>query len=328
MKKLCNSMFLYKIEIQKIQYLVNAINACPFDAPHQFCDESKKLSNFLPKRIKQTLVDFHKHTRETGCMMISNIPLVEAETNINTNTLFDPPMQLYKTQSLFVNAIPYTEMLSYEAEGGGKLFQNIFPKKSMANEQTSLGSTELEIHSEQAFSKVRPDILSLACLRGDSNAMTYILPVNTILGNMDKEEIELLKSPLWNFGVDLSFKINNEDFIDGYKRGPYPIITGVPEYPLLRFDQDLISGITDRANALVKKIIDIYYKHRITYNLKPGEMLLIDNHRAVHGRSQFYPKYDGNDRFLTRCFGMYRYRYQIYEHMFKPNTRMVGANYS
>lgn len=328
MNKLCNSIILYNFEIHKIKHLVNRINACPFENPLQYCNESKKLSNFLPKRIKQTLYDFHKHTRKTGCMMISNIPLLEAETYINTNEIFENPLSLYKIQGLLVNAIPYTEMLSYEAEGDGQLFQNIFPKKSMENEQTSLSSTELEIHTEQAFSKVRPDILSLACLRGDVNAMTYILPVNTILENMNEEEIELLKSPLWNFGVDLSFKINSEDFIDGYKRGPYPIITGVPEYPLLRFDQDLITGITDRANDLVKKIVDIYYKNRITYNLKAGELLLIDNNRVVHGRSQFYPKYNGKDRFLTRCFAMYRYKYKMYEHVIKPNSRMVAALYS
>lgn len=322
-----NSIFLNNFEINRIKYLVNAINACPLETPIMFCNQSKKISNFLPKRIKHALHDFHKNTKETGCMMISNIPLYEIE--INTNAVpFDPPIPLYKTQSLFVNMIPHSEMLAYEAEGGGQLFQNIFPKKSMANAQTSLSSTELEIHTEQAFSKIRPDILSLACLRGDISAMTYILPVNTILENMDDEETELLRSPLWNFGVDLSFKLNSEDFIDGYKRGPYPIITGSPECPMLRFDQDLICGITPRAKDLVNKIIDIYYKNRIGYNLKPGDLLLIDNNRVVHGRSQFYPKYDGKDRFLTRCFAMYANKYKTFEYTFKPNTRMVRALYS
>ena len=138
----------------------------------------------------------------------------------------------------------------------------------------------------------------------------------------------MLRSPLWNFGVDLSFKINSSDFIDGYKRGPFPIITGPPEDPLLRFDQDLISGITEPANELVKKIIDIYYKHRLEYNLKSGEILLIDNNRVVHGRSTFYPNYDDNDRFLTRCFAMYHYKYKKYAYTIKPDTRMVAALYS
>ena len=251
MNKLSNSIVLNNFDIKKINYLINSITKCPIESPIQFCEHSKGLSNFLSKSVKTTLLDFQKNTTNLGCMLISNIPIIDSNSGVNT---------LYKIQSLFVNAIPYTEMISYEAEGDGKLFQNIFPKKSMATEQTSLSSTELEIHTEQAFSQIRPDILSLACLRGDINAMTYILPVKTILENLSETEAELLRSPLWNFGVDLSFKINSSDFIDGYKRGPFPIITGPPEDPLLRFDQDLISGITEPANELVKKIIDIYYK--------------------------------------------------------------------
>lgn len=99
-------------------------------------------------------------------------------------------------------ATPTTEIL---AEGYGRLFQDVVPVKSMANDQTSIGSnTELEIHTEQAFSRLRPHFLSLACLRGDDSAFTYILPIQSILDNLTETEIELLKQPLWYTGVDLS----------------------------------------------------------------------------------------------------------------------------
>ena len=59
-------------------------------------------------------------------------------------------------------------MVSYEAEGNGRLFQDMVPNKELALSQTSLGSKkELELHTEQAFSEMRPDYLSLACLKGD-----------------------------------------------------------------------------------------------------------------------------------------------------------------
>lgn len=325
-----NSIVLNNFDIKKIRYLVNAMvssNTCPLETPMQFCANSKGLSNFLPKRIKSALLDFQNNTSKTGCILISNVPLLESETD-NVDGLIRNPHNLYRIQSLFVNAIPYTEMLAYEAEGGGRLFQNIFPRRTMANEQTSLSSTELEIHTEQAFSKMRPDILSLACLRGDVDALTYILPVNTILANLSDSECALLRAPLWNFGVDLSFKMNCCDFIDGYKRGPLPIITGSLDDPLLRFDQDLITGITEPAKDIVAKIIDIYYKHRTEFNLKPGDIILIDNNRAVHGRSSFSPKYDGKDRFLSRCFAMYHYRYERSAYAIVPNTRMISSRYS
>ncbi|MGA0208053.1 MAG: TauD/TfdA family dioxygenase, partial [Ilumatobacteraceae bacterium] len=34
--------------------------------------------------------------------------------------------------------------------------------------------------------------------------------------------------------------------------------------------------------------------------LQRGDVLVIDNHRAVHGRTPFTPRYDGTDRWLKR----------------------------
>ena len=33
---------------------------------------------------------------------------------------------------------------------------------------------------------------------------------------------------------------------------------------------------------------------------RTGDLLIVDNRRAVHGRSQFTPRYDGFDRWLQR----------------------------
>jgi L-asparagine oxygenase len=199
----------------------------------------------------------------------------------------------------------FCEMVAYEAEGYGRLFQDVVPTQSMAEQQTSLGSRkELEIHTEQAFSELRPDFISLACLRGDSHALTYVLPVTKIVEAMDSEDIALLRQPLWNTGVDLSFKLGGYEFIEGDIRGPMPILTGSSDDPRLRFDQDLMFGLEERAHGLVGKIVDIYYQSRYEHCLLPGEIMWVDNRRAVHGRSPFFPRYDGKDRFLVRCFGV------------------------
>ena len=36
--------------------------------------------------------------------------------------------------------------------------------------------------------------------------------------------------------------------------------------------------------------------------LEPGDLLVIDNHVAVHGRSPFTARFDGTDRWLQRTF--------------------------
>lgn len=199
----------------------------------------------------------------------------------------------------------------------------------MANQQSSVGSNkELEIHTEQAFSKLKPDFLSLVCVRGDKSALTYILPLETILSHLDESDKKLLQQPLWKIGVDYSFKLNGNEFIDGNERGPIPIINGTTEDPLLVFDQDLMIGITEEAVEIIKKITNIYYEHRIQHCLQPGEILIINNNKAVHGRSGFAPNYNGKDRFLIRCFGMINKNYEKTSYARTHNIVMFSAIYS
>jgi L-asparagine oxygenase len=284
------------------------------------------------------LHSFAKSGTKPGFILIKNISFDNIAPNLpfpismslpktpdNNNSKIGENTMLARIQSILLCVI--AELISYEAEGYGRLFQDVVPIKKMENEQTSVGSnTELEIHTEQAFSKLRPDILSLACIRGDPLAQTYILPVNSILENLDNEERDLLRLPLWKTGVDLSFKLNQNEFIEGDIRGPFPIISGDEHNPKLVFDQDLMFGITEEANNVIKKIIDIYYKYRNQHNLQTGEIILIDNMRAVHGRSPFYPKYNGYDRFLIRCFAVYNYDYSNYAR--ENDSRVISAIYS
>ena len=65
----------------------------------------------------------------------------------------------------------------------------------------------------------------------------------------------------------------------------------------------------------------------ISSNLvKPLEIILIDNNRAVHGRSPFFPKYDGNDRFLVRCFATFDLEKSAYARL--DGERTIAAIYS
>jgi L-asparagine oxygenase len=317
-------------DIEIFKKLADQIITSPSEYPNIFCSECKHASHKIPLYITRILNHFVKHGTDTGFLLIKNFP-VDDSSIPPTPSIANYPNKIGETTSLarvqciLLSAI--SEMIAYEAEGDGRLFQDVVPIQSMEKQQTSLSSNvELEIHTEQAFSQLRPDILSLACLRGDPNAYTYVLPVHNILDNVTPFEKKMLATPLWKTGVDLSFKLHNSEFIDGDVRGPLPIIYGSASDPFLLFDQDLMSGETTRANELIQDICRIYYKNRIEYSLEPGDIILIDNRRAVHGRSSYSPKYDGTDRFLIRCFSTLDYDKSDYAR--KDGGRMVSAIYS
>ena len=309
--------------------LIKKIKIFPSKNCMEFCIQIKNLSLEIPERIKNTLISFKKNGSKDGILLLNinlqnNIFLYPTPKSNQHN--IGEKTNLSKIQALFMCIMG--ELVSYEAESNGSLFQDIKPLESMLDNQTSTGSKfELEIHTEQAFSKLRPDILSLACLRSDENALTYILPIDCIINNMTNYELELLKKPLWKIGVDLSFKLNGIQFNEGDIRGPFPILQEESDKNLtLLFDQDLIFGITEESDILVKKIVEIYYNFRSSYNLKVGDIIFIDNNRALHGRSPYSPKFDGNDRFLVRCFGVFNYN--RISHACNTKYNMIDAIYS
>jgi L-asparagine oxygenase len=317
-------------DLETLLKLAECITANPSLSPLLFCEQAKEQAQHLSPHIKSILTSFATAGSETGFLLIRTVPINDAtipQTPSDNKYKVGETTLLAKIQAILISAI--SDMIAYEGEGYGTLFQDIVPLKAMEHAQTSLGSnTELEIHTEQAFSKLKPDILSLACLRGDPEAFTHIFPVQTILNNLTTEEKALLREPLWKTGVDLSFKLNNNEFIDGDIRGPMPIISGTQDDPILIFDQDLMTGITPEATDMIKKIVDIYYQKKIRHNLKPGEILLIDNKRAVHGRSAFKPRYDGKDRFLIRCFATFDLSKSEYARENLSSPRTISAIYS
>jgi L-asparagine oxygenase len=227
--------------------------------------------------------------------MYKFIPTGKVPETPTTNKLnIGSTTELCKRQEEIVKK--FAPLVSYKEECNGAMFQDIVPMKSLAKLQTSTSSDQpLEVHTEQAFSEERPTFISLACLRGDSNAITYVLPLYTILENMSSEDIEYLKKPMWMCKVDTSF------ILGGAKdklHGPMPILTESS----ITFDQDLMTGIVPKEDLMIQKIVDIYEKHKKGVILEEGDVLVLDNRIFLHGRSKFTPRYDGTDRFLIRCF--------------------------
>lgn len=284
-----------------------------------FLKNAKSLSSELPKSIQIFLKNFVNENLFDDVAIIKNLPYDKEIETPDDNTHFIGEKTVLSRCQAIINEF-IGEMVSYEGEAHGRLFQDMVPNKQLMSTQTSLGSKiELELHTEQAFSELRPDFLCLSCLKGDTQAKTYYLHVRDIINNLSNEEVELLKQKLWKIGVDLSFAMNG---CSNDIRGPLSILT---EKDLL-FDQDLMIGVNDRSKTIIDKIIDIYYKFRKFHVLIPGDCLIINNKRLVHGRSSFKPKFDGTDRFVIRSFILNNI--EKVKNKTNFHNRMIGVEYS
>ncbi len=306
--------------------LAGDLTASPSEAPELFCRQAHRAARRLPDRLVELLCDFAYRGSHTGTLLLDCVPVDEApRTPPDNREHLGEGTRLARVQAIVNHACG--QMVGYAAEGYGRLYQDMVPNRAKAESQTSLGSgVELELHTEQAFSRLRPDILSLACLRGNPEAKTYVLPAHTLLAHLSPFERKLLRRELWMTGVDGSFKQDGREFLEGDERGPLAIVGGAEDDPAIVFDQDLMKGITAEAQALIARVVEVYHARRSAIVLEPGQILLVDNVRAVHGRSPFKPAWDGRDRFIIRSFAvrdLVRTRYA------RPgNSRTVAAEYS
>lgn len=191
------------------------------------------------------------------------------------------------------------EPVGYLPELGGLVVQDLVPTRSDAAKQTSTSSTvRLGWHTETAFHPHMPRFLLLLCLRGDSGARTLFACVEDIVSRLDPHTVRVLRQPVFQTGVD-------ESFTGGRAAPPcalHSVLDRHGDRDTLRWDEILTTSLTDggaEALAALSAAVDSAAQSVV---LQAGDLLVIDNHRAVHGRSPFSPRFDGTDRWLQRAF--------------------------
>ncbi|WP_344163838.1 TauD/TfdA family dioxygenase [Kribbella yunnanensis] len=313
-------------EQRQTALLARSLHLDPTGQPELYCVAARRAAQQLPERVHHALHSFGRWGSDTGTLLIEGIPLgrIPATPEDNKQHVGEATL-LARVQAMFGESLGH--LIAYEAEGSGRLFQDMVPARAAARTQTSLSSlTELELHTEQAFSALKPDYISLACLRGDPDARTYTLTAKQVSAHISGADLAVLRERLWMTGVDESFRVGGQQFDDGDVRGPMPIISGAAGDPYIVFDQDLMAGRTPEADAAFERVLRIYRTHRNHHVLKPGDILLVDNNRAVHGRSPFHPRFDGGDRFVVRSFVTNDLAKSRYARL--DNGRAVGSRYS
>lgn len=279
----------------------------------------------MPVEVRDAILNFSNVGSDTGILVIRGLIVDDdlVDTPLDNKLGLGAKTTFAKQQAVLAQLLG--TMIAYEAEGNGHLIQDMVPNPKLATTQQSQGSrVELEAHTEQCFSDFKPDYVILGALRGDPEAYTYAFSGRKIAELFSPEEVAKLRQPLWATTIDESFQpfIPDPDAI----RGPFPILSGPDDDPYVLVDQDLMHGITADAQKLLEKVVQVYIENRDAHNLQPGDLLMLDNLRAMHGRSPYTPRFDGKDRFIARGF-VVRDRRRLWPQLLQ-DRRTVAAVYS
>ncbi|MGQ0824835.1 MAG: TauD/TfdA family dioxygenase [Actinomycetota bacterium] len=199
-------------------------------------------------------------------------------------------------RSLLCAARALGEPIGYAQEHGGGIVQNLIPTRGCEGRQLSTSSdVVLEWHTETAFHPHKPHYLLLLCLRGDPDAHTLLCSIADVLPHLDAATIATLREPRFRTSPDESFR---EPGTSGELGPPMAVLTDAE----FTYDEDLMVGTDPEAQRALRRLGDVIGTQVTSIALEAGDLLVVDNHHVVHGRSPFRARFDGSDRWLQRAF--------------------------
>jgi L-asparagine oxygenase len=263
-----------------------------------FVAHAGRASRLLSAEVHDALIAFTDAPDPSGALLLRNLPVGELPATPERPTA-PVDKDRFTEFVLLTVARRLGQPVGYEPEHGGDLVQNIVPTRDAAARQVSTSSkVELMFHTEAAFHPFRPRYLLLLCLKGDPSAITTLSSIHEVLPHLPAEVIDTLFEPRFRTAVDESYLHGRANVLGA----PMPVLSGARTTPSMVFDADLMVGIDAAADQALQVLAEAVSSYRTGVALESGDLLVVDNTVAVHGRSPFTPRFDGTDRWLQRTF--------------------------
>lgn len=306
-------------ELKVIEFVVDNL-AKKYDSieSEAFVEECSLEASQLPYRIRKILLDFRNQKTECGFLLfkgfqiddekISNTPQHWDSEWSNPNTLREEIFQCLICSGL-------GDLFGWLTQENGRLLRNIVPIEADRDEQLG-GSSRVELlwHIEEAFHPQRADMMTIMCYRNNEKAGTNVCSLEQMAIPDDIRQV--LVQPRFLIEPDKShFPENNTSKhwkleTDHFKKiksflmdpQPTPVIYGPPGFERMVVDQAFMKPLEGDHEA--EKALHWFYQsmneHKTTVEMEPGDILLLDNRRAVHGRTPYKPHYGPRARWLRR----------------------------
>jgi L-asparagine oxygenase len=288
----------------KIGDLIQTIGSSPYDELEEFIVEMRKGIGLLPSKLLHRVFEFKGWgTDSPAAIYFKNLP---TDKNL-PNTPADSRRALDKTSFMSEGNMMLIGCLlgypfGYALEKDGEIIQNLCPIESRRKTASSEGfDYELLLHTDDAFHPRRPDYLMLYCVRPDheNEAATLVSGIQGALEKVGEAKRRILRSPLYLFRAPDSW--NNRVPFQNEGR---PIVVGHETSPLamLSFNRGIITPLSSEAEEALESLGNALNESQRLVYLNPGELLVLNNYKAAHGRTTYKSRFDGHDRWLQRVF--------------------------
>jgi L-asparagine oxygenase len=211
---------------------------------------------------------------------------------------------------LLGGSLLFGSVYGYTTEQDGAFVQNVLPSRAAADTPSYKGSRAfLRFHNDitftvpESFYVTNPDYTCLYCLReNDTPVLTYVLSIENILSQLSDAELELARAPVFSFSTPYGYNERVNQGQPMWLRN-MPILSREP-VPEIHFTASGVTAEEERGVELLERLERdvLRVENAVAIELKVGDLLVIDNRRALHARSAFTASFDGRDRWLRRTY--------------------------
>ncbi|WP_232713299.1 TauD/TfdA family dioxygenase [Bacillus xiapuensis] len=303
MSETANSHILVLTDLEKadLNQLIHSIKLDLNHLDHCTLNQLEKESHKLPEKIIDYLISFKREKNRHGTLLFRNLPTDNELPNTPSNG--EPSKNKTENVSellLYLFMLHLGEPIGYADEKNGQIIHDICPVKGKETNLENSGSQVFfTYHTEDAIHPHKPDYLSLVCLRSDheQKAKTETASIVQALELLPGYAIDLLRKPLYLLSPPSSF--NSPELTIQTS-----VLSGNIIQPNLCIHGSLMKGTNSEAQWALEELKKALASVSSGVVLKPGDLIIIDNHLAAHARTAFTPKYDGKDRWLQRMFAV------------------------
>lgn len=263
----------------------------------------------------------------------------------DTPTAFAPDLSCASAVSamhsvVLLNQLCGLETVSYRSENAGHLFVNLVAMPG-AGKVAEKSTKKMRGHTDAASFPFRgtqdpvnariapsPDVVCLAALRNPSRVSTTVMPLEDALARLSVPEQNLLKSSEFLINTQRTFQqgtvaiLGDEHRVDGGH-----ILWDGPHGIWVRYSHSHVVVLDDSDTALnaaktrFEQALQACCREVV---LEPGDVLLVNNRLALHGRAPVGDALGGQSRWLLRTYGLdtadvtATQRYADSDHMLYP----------
>lgn len=214
-----------------------------------------------------------------------------------------------------------SDTVSYGSENNGDLFVNLVVFPPGRGKFTDKSADKMSGHTDAVTFPMRgyrdplnpriapsPDFVCLSSLRNPNDVPTTVMPLDQLMTSLTNEHIEDLQKPQYLIGSQLTFRDGMIDILGDELEVDYAqLLYAIQDKWWIRFSHrttQIATGAQASAHEAMVALKEACAGCVIPLPLEPGDIALVNNRIALHGRSEVGKEYGGQTRWFLRTYGL------------------------